>query len=121
VTFHLVLFRPRPDVSATDRDSLLAAMRAAAESIPSVRRFEIGERVANPPRYLLDGFPDFPYVAWLEFEDEAGLHAYLAHPLHVDLGRRFNEAAEAALIYDFNSLELTKGVMTSRLGETRPT
>jgi hypothetical protein len=109
VTFHLVLFRPRPDVSAAARDGLLAAMRAAAEGIPTVRRFEIGERLANPPQYVLSGFPDFPYVAWLEFDDEAGLHAYLSHPLHVDLGRRFNEAAEAALIYDFNSSDMTAG------------
>jgi len=103
MTFHLVLFRPRHDVTDAERQGLLDAMRAAAQDIPSVRRFEIGERVANPPQYVLSGFPDFPYVAWLEFEDEAGLHAYLSHPLHVDLGRRFNETAEAALIYDFNS------------------
>ena len=108
MTFHLVLFRPRPDVSAEERDGLLAAMRTAAEGIPSVRRFDIGERVTNPPQYVLGGFPDFPYVAWLEFDDEAGLHAYLSHPLHVELGRRFNGAAEAALIYDFNSSELSK-------------
>lgn len=109
MTFHLVLFRPRPDLSETDRESLLTAMRAAAEGIPSVRRFVIGERVANPPQYVLSGFPDFPYMAWLEFDDEPGLHAYLSHPLHVDLGRRFNDAAAAALIYDFNADTLTRG------------
>lgn len=108
MTFHLVLFRPRHEVTDAERQGLLEAMRTAAEGIPSVRRFEIGERVANPPQYVLSGFPDFPYVAWLEFEDEAGLHAYLSHPLHVDLGRRFNETAEAALIYDFNSSGLTR-------------
>lgn len=104
MTFHLVLFRPRPDLSDTDREELLDAMRAAARGIASVRRFEIGARVANPPQYVLGGFPDFPYVAWLEFDDEAGLHAYLSDPLHVTLGRRFNDAAEAALIYDFNRI-----------------
>ncbi len=104
MTFHLALFRPRPDISHAERDGLLDAMRTAAAGIPSVRRFIIGARVANPPPYVLAGFPDFPYVAWLEFDDEAGLRAYLSHPFHVDLGRRFNDAAEAALIYDFNSL-----------------
>lgn len=106
MTFHLVLFRPRPDTSDADRDGLLDAMRAAAAGIPSVRRFTIGTRVEHPPQYVLHGFPEFPYVAWLEFDDEAGLQAYLSHPLHVDLGRRFNDAAEAALIYDFNSFVL---------------
>ncbi len=110
MTFHVVLFRPRPGLADDAREGLVAAMRAAAQSIPSVRRFVIGERVASPPGYVLGGFPDFPYVAWLEFDDEAGLHAYLSHPLHADLGRRFNEAAEAALIYDFNGLgELGNG------------
>lgn len=103
MTFHLVLFRPRPDLSDADRDGLLAAMRAAAAGIPSVRRFELGTRVATPTAYVLSGFPEFPYVAWLEFDDEAGLQQYLTHPLHAELGRRFNEAAEAALIYDFNA------------------
>jgi hypothetical protein len=46
-------------------------------------------------------FRSFPWVALLEFEDEAGLRAYLSHPLHVALGQRFNAAAEAALIYDY--------------------
>jgi hypothetical protein len=102
MTFHLVLFRPRPDLSDADRDALLDAMRVAAAEIPSVRRFVVGTRVAEAPQYVLGGFPEFPYMALLEFDDEAGLQAYLTHPLHGELGRRFNEAADAALIYDFN-------------------
>lgn len=107
MTWHLVLLRPRPGLSDVDRDGLLEAMRVAARDIPSVRRFQIGERVDHPPQYALSGFPDFPYMAMLEFDDERGLHAYLSHPLHVELGRRFNDAAEAALIYDFNARALT--------------
>lgn len=106
MTFHLVLFRPRAALTDEARDGLLEAIRTAAREIPSVRRFTIGCRLAQPPQYVLQGFPDFPYVAWLEFDDEEGLQAYLSHPLHVTLGTRFNEAAEAALIYDFNTLEL---------------
>jgi hypothetical protein len=102
MTFHLVLFRPRPDLPDAERDALLDAMHTAAREIPSVRRVVVGTRVQHPPQYVLGGFPEFPYMALLEFDDEAGLQAYLSHPLHVDLGRRFNEAAGAALIYDFN-------------------
>lgn len=98
---HVVLFRPRPDVSAEERDGLLAAMRAAADAIPSVRGFRVGEHLVDAPTYQLSGFPPFPYLAVVEFDDEAGLREYLTHPLHVDLGRRFNAAAEAALIYDY--------------------
>jgi hypothetical protein len=41
-------------------------------------------------------------VAVVEFDDEAGLRAYLSHPQHLALGERFNAAADAAMIYDFN-------------------
>lgn len=105
MTLHLVLFRPRPDVTDAEREDLLEAMRAAAREIPSVRRFRVGAHVAAPPTYVLGGFPSFPYVALLEFDDEAGLHEYLAHPRHLALGARFNAAAEAALIYDYTITE----------------
>jgi len=98
---HLVLFRPRPDLSDEERDALLEAMRTAARGIPSVRRFRVGTQIDEPPAYVLGGFPSFPFVALLEFDDEPGLRAYLAHPLHAALGAQFNAAAEAALIYDY--------------------
>ena len=98
---HLVLFRPRPDRTVDDQDALFDAMGVAAREIPTVRGFRIGQHLANPPQYRLSGFPPFPWSALLEFDDEDGLRAYLAHPLHVDLGARFNAAAEAALIYDY--------------------
>lgn len=103
---HVVLFRPRADVGAEARERLLDAMRAAARGIPSVKRFHIGEHLADPPTYVMGGFPPFPYIALLEFDDEAGLREYLAHSLHVDLGARFNATAEAALIYDFRMNEV---------------
>ena len=98
---HLVLFRPRPDVTADEQEALFEAMRVAAREIPTVRGFRIGQHLANPPQYRLSDFPAFPWSALVEFDDEDGLRAYLAHPLHVDLGARFNAAAEAALIYDY--------------------
>jgi hypothetical protein len=98
---HVVLFRPRPDLADAERDGLLEAMRAAARDIPTVRLFRIGAHIAEALPYVINGFPSFPWVAMLEFEDEAGLRTYLAHPLHGDLGARFNASAEAAMIYDF--------------------
>ena len=76
-------------------------MRAAAREIPTVRGFRIGADIAEPVPYVMSGFPSFPWIALLEFDDEAGLRSYLAHPLHRDLGVRLNALAEAALIYDY--------------------
>lgn len=98
---HVVLFRARPDVSDAEREALFDAMRVGAQEIPSVRSFRIGQHIANPVPYVLSGFPPFPWAALIEFDDEAGLRAYLSHPLHVALGQRFNAAAEAAMIYDY--------------------
>jgi len=105
MTVHVVLFRPRPDVTEAQRDALFAAMRAAAAGIPTVRGFRIGKHLHNPPTYVLSGFPSFPWAAILEFDDEEGLRAYLGHPLHHSLGQQFNAAAEAALIYDYDIAE----------------
>jgi hypothetical protein len=101
MTIHVVLFRPRPDISDEQRDGLLEAMRVAARDIPTVRGFRIGNHIAEPVPYVISGFPSFPWLALLEFDDEAGLRTYLAHPLHRELGARFNATAEAAMIYDF--------------------
>ncbi len=98
---HVVLFRPRPDVADEARDALFAAMQTAGREIPSVRSFRVAQHIAHPVPYVMSGFPSFPWCALLEFEDEAGLRAYLSHPLHVALGEQFNAAADAALIYDY--------------------
>ena len=101
MTVHVVLFRPRTDIGDVDRDGLLDAMRVAAREIPTVRRFRIGAHISEAVPYVISGFPSFPFMALLEFDDETGLRTYLAHPLHRDLGARFNAIAAAAMIYDF--------------------
>ena len=98
---HVVLFRPKPDVSPEERDRLFDALRAAARDIPTVRGFRIAQHLDPAPQYRMGGFPDLPWAAVIEFDDRAGLEAYLSHPAHQDLGRRFNAAADTALIYDY--------------------
>src|SRR5689334_14456684 len=98
---HLVLFRPKASLSSSEQRALISSIEHAAASIRAVRRFRVGRAIPDPPGYLLQGFPDLPYVAILEFDDRAGLEDYLEHQMHGELGRRFNEGAEAALIYDY--------------------
>ena len=98
---HLVLLKPRHDLPDEARRVLGAALRKALTEIPSVRGARIGRRVVHGAGYER-GMPDSgEFVAILDFDDLAGLQAYLAHPAHVDLGQRFNEAMESALVYDF--------------------
>ena len=104
---HIVLFRPKATLTGPDQRALLASIEQAAASIPSVRRFRIGRAVADPPQYQLQGFPDLPYLAVVEFDDRAGLDAYLEHQAHGELGRRFNDGLEAALIYDYDVTDAT--------------
>ena len=106
---HVVLFRPRPDLSDADADTLIAAIEPAARDIPAVRRFEVGRRAAAPPAYAAGAPPDFPFVAMVWVDDRAALDAYLAHPAHQALGKAFNAALGAALVFDFETATVESG------------
>jgi hypothetical protein len=98
---HIVLFRPKPDVSDSDRTAMFAALNAAAAEIPTVRRFHVGSRVTHGAAYEKMMPQDFPFAAIIEFDDLAGLQAYLRHPAHERLGELFYQLQEAALAYDY--------------------
>ena len=98
---HVVLFRPRANVSETERQAMFNALRAASRDIPSVRRFQIGNRVVHGAGYEQRMAADYPYTAIIEFDDLAGLEAYLAHPQHEELGHLFYALLDSALVYDY--------------------
>lgn len=102
---HVVLFKPRPDLSPADRESVITAMQLAFTNIPEIQRVRVGRRTILGRPYDADSKIAFQYAAVLEFESEDTLRQYLDHPAHVDLGRRFGETAEAALVYDFEIVE----------------
>jgi hypothetical protein len=115
---HVVLFAPKPDLADADRQKVLDALTAAASEIPSIRRFRIGRRV----RHGLPGYEqamkiDFEYVALIEFDDEAGLRAYLQHPSHSVAGAHFTASSVAALAYDY---EIADAAGANRLVGTNP-
>jgi hypothetical protein len=98
---HVVLFRPKRDLSPAARRALVDALTSAA-GIPSIQRFRIGRRV----RHGLPGYEqampvDYEYVVLIEFADADALRAYLLDPSHVALGRHFTESAASALAYDY--------------------
>ena len=107
---HVVLFRPRPDLSAADSRALIDTFATALREIPSIRRTRVGRRVriGRPYEDLIR--TDFPYAAILEFDDADGVRAYLDHPAHEAISTRFFAAIADTLIYDFEVEESAKGL-----------
>ena len=103
---HVVLFRPRATLSASEREALIAALQHAVSGIATIRRATIGKRVLlDRPGYETQMAEHYEYSAILEFDSEADLRAYLDHPAHVDLGRRVFSVADAILAYDFETTD----------------
>jgi hypothetical protein len=81
---------------------MFAALKAAAREIPDVRRFQVGRRVTHGAAYEKVMPQDFPFAAVIEFDDLAGLQAYLRHPTHERLAALFYVLQDAALAYDYD-------------------
>ena len=104
---HVVLFTPRADLSPDARRQLAVSFEAALKQIPSIRRARVGKRLLHGRGYEALMTVDYEYAAVIEFDDEAGLKAYLEHPAHQQLGSQFFEVFEQALMYDFDLEEGT--------------
>lgn len=101
MVWHLVLMKPRPDLSDDDQSALLNAFERACREIPTVRDIRAGRRVTFGAGYEA-AMPDTAdYVIALAFDDLTGLQTYLQHPAHEELGARFNQSLSSALVYDF--------------------
>ncbi len=99
---HVVLIRPRPDLSDADRMSFVASFERAVRTIPSVRGVRVGRRVLHDVGYE-NNQPPVDYLALIDFGDLGGLRAYLEHPAHLELGARFSTSLAGALVYDFET------------------
>ena len=107
---HVVLFRPRSGVPPEERAGLVDVLRTAIRSIPSIRRARVGRRVTHGRPYEQAMSVDYEYAALIEFDDLAGLKAYLEHPAHDALAARFFSSAGETLIYDFELEEADDGL-----------
>lgn len=107
---HIVLFRPRPDLSAEARQALVAAFEAALHQMPSIRRARVGRRIVVGRPYEALMRVDYPYAAVIEFDDRTGFTAYLEHARHEQLAAQFFNAFEDALMYDFDLRDVTAGL-----------
>jgi hypothetical protein len=106
VISHIVLFRPRATLTAEERQTLVSALRAAVEGIPTITRASIGRRtLLNRAGYETEMREHYEYSAVLEFNSELDLRSYLDHPAHRDLGKLLFTSAEAVLAYDFTYVD----------------
>lgn len=110
---HIVLFRPREDTTAESRRAFVSALEEACRRVPSVRRATIGR--SRPE----DNGRDFPYTAVIEFDDEAGLRAYLAHPLHQPVATLFRQTCAATVIVNSETGDARESLPALLLGPSR--
>ena len=103
---HLVLMKPRPDLSAAGREQLIAAFERALTEIPTVRQVRVGRRVTHGAGYEARMPDTADYFVAIEFDDVEGLAAYLRHAAHEELGVQFTESLAGALVYDFEAVGL---------------
>jgi hypothetical protein len=109
---HVVLFRPKPELNPDARRGLVKAFADAIDGIGSIKRARIGRRRTHGRPYEQLMREDYTHAAILEFDDLAGLKAYLEHPAHTDLGSRFFECFEQALMYDYDVRDGHAGLNT---------
>jgi hypothetical protein len=105
---HLVILKPRTDLSAADRERLVAAFEHAITEIPSVRSVRVGRRVTHGAGYEARMPDAADYFVMIDFEDVAGLTEYLHHPAHEELGARFNDSLAAGFVFDFEEASLNR-------------
>jgi hypothetical protein len=110
--FHVVLFRPRRNLSVEETADLIRAVEDAHRAIPSIRRFHVGKRVVHGAGYEDLMRDPLDYAAVIEFDHLQGLQDYLEHPAHRALGPRFMQSLESSVIVDY---EMTDAAGVARL------
>jgi hypothetical protein len=101
VIAHVILFKPRPDLSVTDRLALATTFEQAAKAIPSVRRVTVGKRIAHGTAYETSSPDVADFIIILEFENLDGLQMYLRDPAHEELAFHYRHSLVANVAYDF--------------------
>jgi stress responsive alpha/beta barrel protein len=103
VVWHVVLLKPKADLSGSDRAALIAAFNLATREISTVREVRVGRRVSHGAAYEATAPDSADYLVSIGFDDLEGLQAYLRHPAHAELSARFYQCLSAAMVYDFET------------------
>jgi hypothetical protein len=108
VITHVVLVKPRADLSLAAREALVAAFEEAVREIPAVRGVRMGRRTTHGAIYEQTAPDAADFLILLDFDDLTGLDAYLRHPAHEALSAQFNRSLESGWVYDFEMGDLAR-------------
>jgi len=101
VIAHIVLFTPKAGLEPEDVRSFARLISDACRNIPTLVRSMVGRSVDVDAGYQRNfGDTTYKFAAILEFADQAGLVAYLNHPIHEELGRAFWEVCASTAILE---------------------
>jgi hypothetical protein len=98
---HVVLMKPRGDLLPVEREALVVAFERAVREIPTVRNVRVGRRIVHGAGYEHNAPDTADYLVAVDFDDLAGLQAYLRNPAHEELRVRFRTSVSSALVCDF--------------------
>ena len=100
---HIVLLRPRPDLTGDQRRAALDTLARAAADVPEIRSVRLGRRVRHGlPGYEQKMTVDYEFALIVEVDDVPALTRYLKAPAHRALGDLFSTATASALAYDYD-------------------
>jgi hypothetical protein len=98
---HIVLFNIRQDVTGDKIRLFAQELTQLLGLVPNLARASVGRSIDIDPGYERSfGDTTYDFTAILEFDHADGLLAYLRHPLHEQIGRKFWEYSESALVLE---------------------
>jgi hypothetical protein len=102
---HIVLFQPKPDLSADAISRFIGALSRGFKEIPGIRWARVGKRLQLGVAYAQElGHIPYSHAAILEFDDRESFVRYLEHPAHAEIGRQFWETCAATMILDVETV-----------------
>jgi len=107
---HVVMFRPRIDLSQAERDALFKSFHSALRAIPTIRAVRAGRRMNLGAGYERTDAEAPDFIVAIDFDDLSGLQLYLQHPAHVELAARFSQACAVTSAYDFEATDDVSGI-----------
>lgn len=103
---HIVLFQPKPNLSAAEIDRFVGALSTGFKEIPGIRWVRAGKRLKLGVAYAQElGQTPYSHAAVLEFDDRESFVRYLEHPAHAEIGRRFWETCASTMILDLETVD----------------